>query len=222
MLIFKFKPILLFVLAAVLGWLVGASEFQKSMGDVKWTDVGTFFVTSIGFVIAFLTYLQWLKTKVKDDAYQSTRHYLNLVLSIKFQLLELANEYNHLVPSPGLMVESNLKTKSRIDRCNEIYSSLNKTALNIAISKEHMAFWKINLTEKGLKLHNQLLQTLSNIQLFSSCLNTNINFHHFHDSSRANELNKELQGWRDASRPFLEIHENIISFGFYGLFDIQV
>jgi hypothetical protein len=202
----------------IIGFFIGSTKFNAAMGDVKWTDVGSLLVTLSGLILAVVTYTRWSKTKIQDDAYLTAKQYLSLILSLKSQIFNLAAEFNHLVPQPGKLVEDETTVHARINRCNDIYSSLVKNGLEISIVKEQLKFWRIDLTKNGEELHNNLIKLLNDHLIYSDVMNINVKYHYFSDKSKILELTLELEKWRNSAKLIIEAHEKILSTGFSGLF----
>jgi len=51
------------VIAFILGFCVGATDFHESFKGVSWTNILSSITTLLGFLLAFASYNQWLRNK---------------------------------------------------------------------------------------------------------------------------------------------------------------
>ncbi len=75
-------PLSAAIIAFILGFCFGATDFHESFKGVSWTNVLSSMTTLSGFLLAFASYNQWLSNKKRDDAYLVAKDYLKLLLNI--------------------------------------------------------------------------------------------------------------------------------------------
>lgn len=147
---------------------------NQMFSDVKWTDVGVFLVTFLGFTFGFFTYFQWLHNKQKEDAYLSAKKYIASIDEIEECLYELMFQYGHICPASGVLVESRDISEKRIEHLNIVWDYLYQAHRNLYKAHRELEFWKVGLKHNFIEDHESMNQILRNISVTCSVLNNQL------------------------------------------------
>ncbi|WP_147207667.1 hypothetical protein, partial [Pseudoalteromonas nigrifaciens] len=136
------------------GFFIGVTDRAAMFDGVKWTDVGTLVVTSLGFIFGFYTYFQWLNNKRKEDSYLVAKRYIAAIDEIEENLHELRFHYDHICPTPGLMVEDKDVSIKRIEHLNIVWGNLYQARRNLYKSNRELSFWNVCLAKEAVEDYN--------------------------------------------------------------------
>ncbi|MEC6907467.1 hypothetical protein VXS04_07255 [Photobacterium piscicola] len=168
----------------VIGYYIGATEHESIFLNVKWTDIGTLFVTFFGFSFGFFTYFQWISSKRKEDAYLAAKQYIASIAEIEEHLYELLFQYNHICPAPGVIVENKDVSVKRIEHLNNVWNYLYQARRSLYKSHRELEFWNVSLTAEFSEDYKVVNKLLDNISVVSSTLNNQL--FHFIESNMKN------------------------------------
>jgi hypothetical protein len=202
----------------VFGYCVGATEHKNTFSDVKWTDVGTLFVTFLGFSFGFFTYFQWVSSKHKDDAYLAAKKYVASIDEIEEHLHELLFQYNHICPAPGVVVECNDVSVKRIDHLNNVCSYLYQARGSLHKSHRELEFWNVRLIDGFSEDHKVVNKSLDNISVVCSALNNQL--FHFIESNMQNmdSVIRHKKQFDELYNVIHQITQKRVQYGFKTLF----
>ncbi|MCS6134160.1 hypothetical protein G3496_04360 [Shewanella baltica] len=202
-------------------FFIGVTEHKTMFNDVKWTDVGTLLVTFLGFAFGFYTYFQWLGNKRKEDSYISAKRYLSAIDEVEENLHELAFHYNHICPTPGLLIEDKDVSIKRIEHLHNVWGNLYQSRRNLYKANRELAFWNVELVPDAKQNYDFLNQSLDNISVVSSALNSQL--HHFicKDSSNMNEVIRHKERFDELQRSAYKVAQHRIDTGFKAMFRFE-
>lgn len=213
--------IILLILTVSLGFIVGSSNYQGLMGDVKWTDMASIAITFFGFCLAFYTYHQWLNDRKKEDSYISAKKYLAAIEQIQEVLNELLFHYEKMCPAPGVIVESESVSIQRIEHVNKVWHQLYQSKVLLINSKRELAFWNVELTDGFCKKHDELIKTLNDISVVSTCLNSQLHHMILLKSDNTQEVVREKQMFDESLGKVSNILHQRITMGFENVFKFK-
>lgn len=128
----------------------------------------------LGFLLAFTTYNQWLGNKKRDDAYLIAKDYISALNETREIIRELNFHYNHLCPSPGLIIESQENATRRIEYICGLSQNLRIAKVKINTVKSELNFWNVRLSETFDIKHSLLNEYLTNISVVLIGLNSQL------------------------------------------------
>jgi hypothetical protein len=176
--------------SVVIGFLIGSTEHSGLFTGIKWTDVLSVIVTSLGFIFAFVTYFQWLKNKRKEDAYLVAKKYVASLDEVEEYLHELIVQYHYICPAPGVMVESKEMSIKRIEHLHTVWEYLYQARRNLYKSNRELVFWDVSLNEEFKHNYVTINKVLDKISVVSSVLNNQL--YHFVER-KDDSMNKVLR-----------------------------
>lgn len=188
----------------VIGYYIGATDHAKMFSDVKWTDIGTLFVTFLGFSFGFLTYFEWLNNKRNEDAYLAAKKYVASIVEIEEHLHELLFQYDHICPAPGVMVEENDVSVKRVEHLNNVLNYLYQARRGLYQSHRDLEFWNVALVDKFLEDYKGVNKLLDSISVVCSTLNNQL--FHFIENNNEN-MNSVIQHKKRFDELYSGIHK---------------
>lgn len=213
--------IILVILTLSLGFIVGSSNYQSLMGDVKWTDIASISITFFGFSLAFYTYHQWLNDRRKEDSYISAKKYLAAIEQLQETLNELSFHYGKMCPAPGVIVESKPVSSQRIEHASKVWHQLYQSKVLLLNSKRELAFWNVELTVSFDKKHGELIKSLNDISVISECLNSQLHHMILQKPDNMQEVVREKQMFDESLGVVSNIFHQRITMGFENVFKFK-
>ncbi|PCC09922.1 hypothetical protein [Pseudoalteromonas sp. JB197] len=203
------------------GFFIGVTDRAAMFDGVKWTDVGTLVVTSLGFIFGFYTYFQWLNNKRKEDSYLVAKRYIAAIDEIEENLHELRFHYDHICPTPGLMVEDKDVSIKRIEHLNIVWGNLYQARRNLYKSNRELSFWNVCLAKEAVEDYNYLNKSLDNISVISSVLNNQL-FHFVSSRQNMDGVIREKQRFDELHDSVHKIIQHRVDCGFKSMFTFEI
>lgn len=178
-----FIYIVIFAIGAALA-LFFAPLLGTKIATLNWPDIVSASVAAFAFFLALITYRNWNRQKIKEDAYTTTKSYISTLVSIEETLIGMHRHFNELIPQPGSIALSIEYSKKRILSLKQNHSDLLMLGTKLMHVHDELEFWGASLTNKSdhTKTHEALDLYLHRSDLLINSL-VNINFHQIHDSS---------------------------------------
>ncbi|WP_369990576.1 hypothetical protein [Pseudomonas xanthosomatis] len=151
---------------------------------LNWPDIVSASVAASAFLLALFTYRNWIKQKVKEDAYTTTKSYITTLVSIEEVMIEMRRKFDEIIPRPGNLALSEEYTKNEILTLKRKHSELITLTTKLMHVHDELAFWGASLTSESD--HTTTLKGLDRYLRNSDLLLNsmiNINFHYHPDES---------------------------------------
>jgi Txe/YoeB family toxin of Txe-Axe toxin-antitoxin module len=209
------------ILAFVLGFCFGATDYHESFKGVPWTNIVSTVTTLSGFLLAFTTYYQWLSNKKRDDAYLVAKNYLSALNEIREILRELNFQYWHLCPSPGQLVEQKETYSKRIEHVSNLSHSLYLARVNLNQAKSELTFWKVRLSDSFEEKHNFFNKDLTNIGVVMTGFNSQLYHYHVKDNENIGEVLSHKEMYDSYVNSVTSVLDERVLLGFEKVFKFE-
>ncbi len=187
------KSLLRYMLLVSVGFLIGVFINIEYTTTVKWTDILTSISTSLGVVLAYVTFIRWVENKKKDDSYLASKEYLKSLDEIRELIREIVFQYFSLCPAPGVLVEDIEVSNDRIKYLNQLRHQLYLLRVNLSNKKNELSFWDVHLNDTFKEKHESFVKALSNLNSVMTGLNSQL--YHFYNGND----NEKMQNVRRLS-----------------------
>ena len=143
--------------------------------SVKWTDIGTFLVSLVGLLLAYIKTTQWLRLKKKEDAYYVSKRYLDALDGLAEILSKINYEYFYLCPVAGSVVESSEKVLERIMKVEGLTGPVIYDGIRSLVNVRHqLGFWGVSLRDQYVQKYDLMIQYANDILTISFAMNTQL------------------------------------------------
>jgi hypothetical protein len=209
------------ILAFILGFCFGATDYHESFKGIPWTNIVSTVTTLSGFLLAITTYNQWLSNKKRDDAYLVAKNYLSALNEIREILRELSFQYWHLCPSEGLLVEAKEISGKRIEHANNLSHSLYLARVNINQAKSELTFWNVRLSDSFEEKHKSFNNNLASVDVIMMGLNSQLYQYHVKDKENLGDVLSHKEMYDKYMNSVTDILDERVLLGFEKVFKFE-
>lgn len=124
------------------------SPFLIKNQNTNWPDTVSAIVALLAFSLALITYRNWTKQKIREDAYITTRSFISTLVSIEETIIDMKQKFYEITPKPGMYLLSHEQDKKSLNHLNDQRNTIAALALKLMSIRGELDFWGVSLTDE--------------------------------------------------------------------------
>ena len=149
--------------------------------DSSWSDALSATSTTLGLILAAITYHNWKRQKIREDAYQTTKLYITTLVSIESSLIKISNLILTITPTSGLIPPTKTRATTALKLMDLLQEELRSSCEQLQATRQELSFWGVTLSVYALKSHEDLLEGLNSYFSALYCLQNDLTNMYIHE-----------------------------------------
>lgn len=180
-----------YIAAFLFGVVIEATDYKFLTKEIKWTDILSA-VANVGTaIIVYMTYVKWLESKKREDAYQTSKEYISCLVNISELINDLMYPLENAVPQAGNLAINPEQSNYLLADSNEAFQKLIYKKQQLAKVKSELKFWGVRLAPEFETNHDLILHKLEDVFVVTGVLKNQIHrYYNVDESNKSSMLNE--------------------------------